>query len=192
MSKGILIFASGGGSNARAIHDYAMRTNSYHILAILSDKKDPGIKTWAQQVNIPFHTIDPRNEKEIIEHVAQYQYSLIVLAGYLRLIPSSLIEAVKGRMVNIHPALLPKYGGKGMYGHFIHEAVIAADETESGLTIHWVSQEYDQGDYILQVHEAVKKTDTSETLATKILAQEHYWYPRVIEEILNQDHLIHP
>lgn len=182
----LIVFASGGGSNAKALFNYGKKTNAFSIAAICSDKADPGVKAFAAENNIPFHYI-PAKEMSAAstwELLQPYNAQLYVLAGYLRLIPEAFIDFCKGKIINIHPALLPHYGGKGMYGHFVHQAVIAARDWQSGLTIHWVTKDYDKGAFIKQVHVPVLQTDTAELLAQRVLAQEHYWYPRVVAQLL--------
>jgi phosphoribosylglycinamide formyltransferase 1 len=181
--RSIIIFASGNGSNAKAIYNYGLKTKSYHVAAICSDKEFPGVRSWAESLDIPFHFIPVQSMPLAETHEFLFynaQPTLIVLAGYLRLIPKTFIQFFNGQIINIHPALLPKFGGKGMYGHFVHEAVIAQKQTESGLTIHWVTEHYDQGSFICQVHVPVFKEDTHENLANRVLMQEHIWYPRAI------------
>jgi phosphoribosylglycinamide formyltransferase 1 len=182
----IIVFASGGGSNAKALYQYGKKTNTFSIATICSDKEEPGVKAFALENNIPFHHIPAKEmASEHTFHLLQpYNASLIVLAGYLRLVPLHFINFFNSKIVNIHPALLPKYGGKGMYGHFVHEAVVAAQDWQSGLTIHWVTPEYDKGAFIKQVHVPVYTHDTAEMLAQRVLQQEHYWYPRVVAELL--------
>lgn len=185
--KSIIIFASGGGSNAKAIYEYAFKKNTFQIAAICSDKENPGVKDWADKVGIPFHHIPAKAmaNSETHEFLKSFKPDLIVLAGYLRLIPAAFIHFFDGKTINIHPALLPKYGGKGMYGHFVHEAVVANSENETGLTIHWVNANYDEGHFICQVHIAIQPQDTPIEVAAKVLQQEHHWYPQVIEQCLN-------
>jgi phosphoribosylglycinamide formyltransferase 1 len=186
--RSIIIFASGNGSNARAIYQHGLKTKSYQVAAICSDKKFPGVRSWAESMGIPFHYIPVQSMPLAATHefiFYNYQPTLVVLAGYLRLIPLSFIQFFNGQIINIHPALLPNFGGKGMYGHFVHEAVITQKQTESGLTIHWVNEQYDQGTYICQVHVPVYHQDTAQNLADRVLKQEHIWYPRMIVSVLN-------
>lgn len=120
-----------------------------------------------------------------VQLLQQEKIDLIVLAGFLWKVPANLVQAFPNRIINIHPALLPKYGGKGMYGHFVHEAVISAGEKESGITIHYVNEKYDDGEAILQERCEVLPNDTPETLALKIQALEHQWYPAIVERLLS-------
>ena len=120
-----------------------------------------------------------------VEQLRDSQIDFLVLAGFLWKIPAALVQAYRGRIINIHPALLPKYGGKGMYGRYVHEAVIAAKDKESGITIHYVDELYDHGQAIFQAQVAVEPDDTPETLAAKVQQLEHEHFPRVIEEVLN-------
>jgi phosphoribosylglycinamide formyltransferase-1 len=121
-----------------------------------------------------------------VPELLHYQPDLIILAGFLWKLPPALVQAFPRRIINIHPALLPKYGGKGMYGHFVHEAVKAANEPESGITIHYVDELYDHGEYIHQSRVTLDPQDDPATIAQKVLQLEHYWYPRVIESLLNK------
>jgi phosphoribosylglycinamide formyltransferase-1 len=119
-----------------------------------------------------------------VEDLEAYHPSLIVLAGFLWKLPPALVKAFPHKIINIHPALLPKYGGKGMYGHFVHEAVIDAKEPETGITIHFVDELYDHGEYIFQARVAVDQNDTADSIARKVLQLEHYHFPRVIQSLL--------
>jgi len=184
--KKIIIFASGAGSNAQAIIDFFRGSKEVTIALILSNKKEAGVLNIAQAEEIDSMLID----KKIIENdnflkiLNDYQTDLIVLAGYLWKIPDYLIRAYKNRIINIHPSLLPKYGGKGMYGSHVHKAVIENNEKESGITIHYVNEEYDQGEILLQEKVEVTLVDTAESLAKKIHTLEHALFAQVIEKII--------
>ncbi|NMM49774.1 phosphoribosylglycinamide formyltransferase [Marinigracilibium pacificum] len=188
--KKIAIFASGSGSNAKAIIDYFKDSKDVEVSLILTNKSDAGVIDHAIENNIS-HLVFNREslyESNELNLLLQSEgVDLIVLAGFLWLIPKSLIEAFPNKIINIHPSLLPKYGGKGMYGKKVHQAVIEAGEKESGLTIHFVNDQYDDGDIIFQTKVKVESKDTAETLAEKILQQEHKHYKKVIEKLLTSD-----
>jgi phosphoribosylglycinamide formyltransferase-1 len=183
----LAIFASGTGTNAARIIDYFRGSAGIKVRLIVCNKPGAGVLSIAEEEQIPTLLI----EKETFFRGGAYigelkaaAIDLIVLAGFLWKIPEALVKAYPGRIVNIHPALLPKYGGKGMYGKFVHEAVIAAGDKESGITIHYVDEHYDHGEPIRQVRVAVGSDDTPETLAQKIQLLEHEHFPTVIEEVL--------
>jgi phosphoribosylglycinamide formyltransferase 1 len=184
MNKAIIIFASGEGSNAIAIHQHALASKQYIVACIVSNKKEAGVLQYAALHHIPTIIINKKtfNDITFLESLACYNADLLVLAGFLWLVPSYLIAAYP--IVNIHPALLPKYGGAGMYGHYVHEAVVAAKETESGITIHLVNEHYDKGKVLLQKKINVLPKDTANDVAQKVLVLEHQWYKIVIENLL--------
>jgi phosphoribosylglycinamide formyltransferase-1 len=184
----IVIFASGGGSNAKAIWQHTQTVqSSFRVAAIFCNNVKAGVVTWCAQNSIPCVLFDNKAllEESFLQSLAVYAPKLIVLAGFLRKIPSSMIAAYPHRILNIHPALLPKYGGKGMYGHHVHEAVYAAQEKESGITIHYVNEHYDEGQFVLQEKVELNADDTSESIAAKVLALEHQWYSIAIEKVLH-------
>ena len=183
----IAIFASGGGSNARKIIEHFKESPIGRVVLVVSNKKDAGVLNIAADNNIPTHLLTRAGfyeTKEILKLLDEYQIDLIVLAGFLWLVPGYLIQAFPKKIVNIHPALLPSYGGKGMYGAHVHAAVKAAGEKESGITIHFANEHYDAGDIIFQTTCALDETDTPETIARKVLTLEHEHFPKVIEQLL--------
>lgn len=182
----LIIFASGTGTNANAIIAHFKKSGTANVALIVSNKADAGVLDIARREEIPFLIIDRKTFQEtlLVEQLASYQPSLIVLAGFLWKIPDTIIHAFPGKIINIHPALLPGYGGKGMYGNNVHDAVIAAREKESGITIHYVNEHYDEGDVILQARCGVEKNDTADSLAKKIHRLEHFYFPRAIEFLL--------
>jgi phosphoribosylglycinamide formyltransferase 1 len=184
--ESIVIFASGAGTNAAAIISYFKKNRKARVSLIVSNKPEAGVLEIAKREEIPFLIINKKtfNEKLLIEQLHDYQPSLIVLAGFLWKIPETLVREYPDRIINIHPALLPGYGGKGMYGHKVHEAVIGAKETESGITIHYVNEVYDEGNIILQARCPVRDNDHPDELAKRIHRLEHFYYPRVIEYLL--------
>lgn len=183
----IAVFASGTGSNAQKIIDHFKEHPQVRVALIVSNKSTAGVLDKAREAGIPTLLI----EKEAFFRGNAYVPALqaagidfIVLAGFLWKVPAELIKAYPARIINIHPALLPSYGGKGMYGNFVHEAVIAARESHSGITIHYVDEQYDHGATIFQASCPVLPDDTPETLAARIHQLEHQHYPKVIEELL--------
>ena len=180
----LAIFASGAGSNAKKIIEYFRGNPLIQVSLIVSNRPDAGVLQIAETEHIPAMVIEKEKffrGNGYVEELQEKKIGFIVLAGFLWKIPSSLIRAFPGKIVNIHPALLPKYGGKGMYGAHVHEAVIAAKEKESGITIHYVDELYDHGKVIFQATCKVNEQDTAETLAAKIHLLEHEHFPKVIE-----------
>ncbi|MBS1783762.1 MAG: phosphoribosylglycinamide formyltransferase [Bacteroidetes bacterium] len=184
----LVIFASGKGSNAQAIIDYFKTIGGATVTLIVSNKEDAGVLDIARAENIPFLTVDKQvfNDQSLVNKIAQYSPTLIVLAGFLWKIPKSIVTAFSNQIINIHPALLPLYGGKGMYGNHVHQAVLADGKKESGISIHYVNEAYDEGSLILQAHCAIKAEDTVDKLAERIHRLEHYYFPRTIAFLLNQ------
>ncbi|WP_372641237.1 phosphoribosylglycinamide formyltransferase [Ancylomarina sp.] len=186
--KRIAIFASGSGSNAENIAHYFKSNPEVEISIILSNKKDAFVLERANKLNIPsqsFTRNDFYESNAIIDLLKNKKIDLIVLAGFLWLVPGSLIKAYPNAIVNIHPALLPNYGGKGMYGMNVHNAVIANKDKESGITIHIVNEKYDDGETILQAKCQIEENDTAEDLANKIHDLEYEHFPRAVENYLN-------
>lgn len=183
----IAIFASGAGSNARKIIERFSQHHIIEVALVVSNKSQAGVLNIADINKIPVLLIE--REKffrgdAYLPELASYHIDFIVLAGFLWKIPLALIKAYPDKIINIHPALLPKYGGKGMFGAFVHEAVIAAKEKESGITIHFVDELYDHGYHIFQATCPVYTDDTPESLALRIHALEHEHFPVVIEEVI--------
>jgi phosphoribosylglycinamide formyltransferase 1 len=183
----IAIFASGAGSNAQKIIDHFRNHSTIKIGLIVCNKEGAGVLSIAEKEGINTLLIDKERffrGDAFVPELKANDIDFVVLAGFLWKIPVKLIQAYPNKIINIHPALLPKYGGKGMYGGFVHAAVIAAKEIESGITIHYVDELYDHGGVIFQATCAIDKTDTSESLAKKIHTLEHLHYPRVVEEVV--------
>ena len=183
----VAIFASGAGSNAQKIIDQFRDSSFIKIALIVSNKKGAGVLSIAEKEHIPVLLIDKEqfiNGNAYVPELKQYSIDFIVLAGFLWKIPSALISAYPIKIINIHPALLPKYGGKGMYGRFVHEAVVAAKDKESGITIHYVDEQYDHGNIIFQASCTLEPADTADSLAQKIHLLEHTHFPRVVEETI--------
>jgi len=185
--KQIAIFSSGAGSNAKKIIDHLLskeKSNSTPVVSlIVCNKPEAGVLKIAAENNIPVLLIEKEKffrGNAYIDEIKAANIDFIVLAGFLWKIPDELIKAFRGKMINIHPALLPKYGGKGMYGNFVHEAVITNKEKESGITIHYVDEVYDHGQIILQATCLVSEDDTPETLAKKVQVLEHRHFPAAV------------
>ncbi len=183
----IVVFASGNGTNAEEIFRYFAPHPSIKVCGVLTNNPRANVINRAENHQIPcrvFNREEFRNGDLILGILQQWEADAIILAGFLWLIPVYLIDEYPNRILNIHPALLPKYGGKGMYGMHVHRAVLASGESESGITIHLVNQEYDRGKIIFQKRCQVNPQDTPETLATRIHQLEHRHYPLVIEQWL--------
>lgn len=184
--KNIVIFASGSGSNAEAIINHFKSSNLARIVAVFTNKADAGIIARAKSHNIPFEVFSKAEFSNLsfIDLVQSYQPKLIVLAGFLLKIPENFVQAFPNKIINIHPALLPKYGGKGMYGTHVHQAVFENRESASGMTIHYVNEQYDQGNIIFQESTDITTCTSAEEIAKKVLTLEHKNYPKVIEKLI--------
>lgn len=185
----LVVLASGSGSNFQAIIDAVHRGDiNANIVGLITNKSGIGAIKRAEKNSIPVKIISPDDSnsfhKNLLETLLDWNPDLIVLAGFLRKIPNKVIEVFSGKIINIHPSLLPKYGGKGFYGKHVHQAVINAKETESGCTVHLVNEQYDAGSIIEQVVVPVLPTDDADTLAKRILEQEHKLLPKIINKIL--------
>jgi phosphoribosylglycinamide formyltransferase 1 len=183
----LVIFASGGGSNALKIIQYFTGHENIKVSAIITNNADAYIVSIAKEHGLPYSVISKKelnNEDYMIKLLEKYKANYLILAGFLLLIPKQLIRNFESKIINIHPSLLPKYGGKGMYGLHIHTAVIDAKEIESGLTIHVVNEEYDKGKVLFQHKVPLLPQDTPKDLAQRILIQEHLHFSRVIESYI--------
>ena len=186
----VAIFASGSGSNARRIMEYFKGHPSIHISLLISNKSDAGALQHAAECQVPSVYIPNaamRQGDQVLEVLNSNQIDVIVLAGFMLLVPSTLIHAYTDRIVNIHPALLPKFGGKGMYGHHVHEAVQKADEKESGITVHLVNARYDEGPILAQFSVPLLSDDTAEDVERKVRGLEIAHYAPTIEAWLRSD-----
>lgn len=186
--KNIAIFASGAGSNARRIIEYFAEHDRIKVVLVVSNRANAPVLQMARDFDIDTLVLDRAafyGSTAILEVLQRYRVDLIVLAGFLWLVPSYLVEAYDRRMINIHPALLPKYGGKGMYGMHVHQAVKAAGESESGITIHFVNERYDEGNIIFQTRCTLEPADTPADIAHKVQKLEHRHFAPVIEQILS-------
>lgn len=188
--KSIIIFASGTGSNAEAIIRYFNNNSSINIEAVFSNNAHAEVLEKAQKMGVNrfvFNNNQLTNSSDVLKQLVQLSPSLVVLAGFLKKIPQNIIEAFPNKIINIHPALLPKYGGKGMYGQYIHRAVVQNQESESGISIHYVNKNYDEGGLIFQAKCSLSENETPESLSKKVRVLEHTHYPLIIEKILNND-----
>ncbi|MFC4231924.1 phosphoribosylglycinamide formyltransferase [Parasediminibacterium paludis] len=186
-TKQIAIFASGAGSNAAKIIEHLQHNQYIKVKLVVCNKPEAGVLAIAELNNIETLLIEKEpffRGDAYVNILKAKQIDFIVLAGFLWKVPAALIKAYPDKIINIHPALLPKYGGKGMYGHFVHEAVVANGETESGITIHYVNENFDEGKHIFQASCAVTKADTPDTVAAKIHQLEHLHFPRIVEEVV--------
>jgi len=187
--RNIAIFASGSGTNAENLIRF-FRTSRYgRVSLLLSNRKEAGVVARAQTLDVEVNAFTREQfyqSNEVLSLLLERDIDFVVLAGFLWLVPDHLLEAFENKMINIHPALLPKYGGKGMYGRYVHEAVIRNQEAESGITIHYVNRDYDEGDIIFQARCEVKADDTPETLASRIHQLEYQHFPVVLENLLKE------
>ena len=187
--KRLAVFASGSGTNAENIIRYFKQSLKAEIILILSNKPDAFVLKRANKHKVPvlvFNREEFYNSSAILEHLHEKKVDLIILAGFLWLVPQNLLDAYPDRIVNIHPALLPAYGGKGMYGRRVHEAVIENQDEKSGITIHIIDREYDKGSILFQANCPVLPDDTPTDLATRIHKLEYQHFPPTIEKYLDQ------
>lgn len=186
--KNIAIFASGTGSNAQVIINHFKSHPHIKVSLVLTNNPSAGVLKIAQQEKIisAILTKDAfQDESNVSKILNALQIDYIILAGFLQKVPDFMVQKYKDRIVNIHPALLPKYGGKGMYGQKVHEAVIADKATQTGITIHFVNENYDEGNIILQKEVAIDSSDTPTSIAEKVQQLEHTWYSQAIESLIN-------
>ena len=189
MKKNIAIFASGSGSNAENIIRYFQKNDSALVSLVLSNKSDAYVLERAHRLGVPCNVFTKEDwiaGDEILAVLQEYRIDFIVLAGFLVRVPDLLLHAYPDKIINIHPSLLPKFGGKGMYGGHVHEAVVAAGETETGITIHYLNEHFDEGEIIVQYKCPVLPQDTAEDVARKVHALEYEYYPKVIGGLLSE------
>ncbi|MGI4752067.1 MAG: phosphoribosylglycinamide formyltransferase [Janthinobacterium lividum] len=187
--KRIAIFASGSGSNAQKIMEYFKNHALAEVTLILTNNPDAYVLQRADNFEIPTHIFNRKafyQSDEVIQLLQKLDIDLVVLAGFLWLVPQNLLKAFPNKVINIHPALLPNYGGKGMYGDHIHRAVLAAREKESGISIHFVNEHFDEGEMIQQFRFKIDPQDQLENIRFKIQQLEHQHYPRVIESLVKK------
>lgn len=188
--KRIVLFASGSGTNADNICHYFAKSEEVKVVALFCNNAQAGVIPKMEKWNVPVELFSKKqlNDQEyFLPLIQQYQPDLIVLAGFLLLIPAYLVQHYPNRIMNIHPALLPKFGGKGMYGHHVHEAVIIQQEKEHGITIHIVNERFDEGEHLFQQSFVVTPIDTVESVARKIALLEMTHFPKVIESFLSKE-----
>ena len=181
----LAIFASGSGTNAEAIMNYFQKHSQTQVVILLSNNPDALALERAKKFSVScrvFNKEQFRASDEVLEWLKEYEVTHIVLAGFLWLIPEKLIKAFPNRIINIHPSLLPKFGGKGMYGMKVHEAVKAAGEAVTGITIHLVNEHFDEGKILVQVSCAISAADSPQEIAAKVYALEYANYPKAIEQ----------
>jgi phosphoribosylglycinamide formyltransferase-1 len=184
--KNIVLFASGNGSNAEKIIKFFKNSEYGKVVGVFSNKPDAKVLDRAKNHDIPSVVFNKAelNEGFVLEQLRQFQPDLIVLAGFLLKFPESILKEYS-KVINIHPALLPKYGGKGMYGMNVHQAVLDNKEKETGITIHYVNEHYDEGEFIFQKSVNIEDCKTAEEIANKIHELEHQYFPKVISQVLN-------
>lgn len=186
--KNIAILVSGSGTNCENIIRYFQDSDQVSVSLVISSRADAYALVRANKLGVPTQVMSKSefsDESLLMPLLRQYQVDFIVLAGFLLMVPDFLLSAYPQKIVNIHPSLLPKYGGKGMWGHHVHEAVKAAGDTETGITIHWVSEICDGGEIIAQYHTPLSPDDTPDDIAAKVHMLEQQYYPKVIEEIIS-------
>lgn len=187
MKKRLVIFASGNGTNAQTLIEYFNRGNLAVVTRVLSNKKEAKVLERAKNLDVPssYFTRDELYDPNgVLKLLLTERPDLIILAGFLWMFPAHILAEFPNRVINIHPALLPKYGGKGMYGNHVHESVIENNETETGITIHYVNEKYDEGAIIFQAKTNVTSADTPKTVAEKVHALEYEYFPKVVEDLL--------
>ncbi|WP_423149174.1 phosphoribosylglycinamide formyltransferase [Rubrolithibacter danxiaensis] len=189
LKKRIAIFASGSGSNAQKIMEHFKNNNDAEVAIVLTNNPEAYVLQRADNFEIPSHVFDKfefYKTDNVINLLKGLQIDIIVLAGFLWLVPESLLKAFPNKIINIHPALLPKYGGKGMYGDNVHKAILENKEEESGITIHFVNEHFDEGEIIHQSRFRIEKDDDLEMIKFKGQQLEHHHFPRVIEQLLKK------
>jgi phosphoribosylglycinamide formyltransferase 1 len=189
MKKRIAIFASGSGSNAQKIMEYFKKHHDAEVAIVLTNNPEAYVLQRADNFEVPSHVFDKfefYKTDSVVNLLKNLQIDIIVLAGFLWLVPQNLLKAFPNKIINIHPALLPKYGGKGMYGDFVHNAVISNKDEESGITIHFVNEHFDEGEIIHQSRFRIEKDDDLEMVKFKGQQLEHQHYPKVVEQLLKK------
>ena len=192
MKKRIVIFASGNGTNTQNIIKYFQNSKHAQVVCVLSNNKNAKVLDRSLDLNIEalsFTKAEMLAPQGLLSLLNNRKPDLLVLAGFLLKFPEIIIDAYPNKVINIHPALLPKYGGKGMYGHHVHKAVVENKETYSGITIHYVNNHYDQGKVIFQKKTTIAPQDTPQDVAQKVQLLEHQWLPKVIEDVLTKPSL---
>jgi phosphoribosylglycinamide formyltransferase-1 len=191
LKKRIAIFASGSGSNAQKIMEYFKKHQDAEVALVLTNNPEAYVLQRADNFEVPSHIFNRDefyNTDQIVQLLKNLEIDIIVLAGFLWLIPQTLLQAFPNKIINLHPALLPKYGGKGMYGDNVHKAIMEAGDLESGITIHFVNEHFDEGEIIHQSRFHIEKNDDLEMVKFKGQQLEHLHYPKIIEHILKKMH----
>ncbi|MFT5677912.1 phosphoribosylglycinamide formyltransferase [Patiriisocius sp. Uisw_047] len=190
MKKRLVIFASGNGTNTQNVINYFARSQSVEVVCVLSNKKDAKVldRAKASQIRaLAFSKTEMLSPDGLVKNLKDLAPDLIILAGFLLKFPEIILREFPDKVLNIHPALLPKYGGKGMYGHHVHEAIVANKENKTGITIHYVNEQYDEGAIIFQKETKVFPEDSADKVAAKVHVLEYEWLPKIIERILNKE-----
>lgn len=188
----IAIFASGTGTNARKLLQHFQNNDAGQVSLVVSNRRESGVFQTGPAFGVPTYLVSApayRDGELLVKLMAAHRIQLIVLAGYLKLIPAALVQAFPRRIINLHPSLLPKYGGQGMYGPRVHQAVLQAKETESGITIHYVDEVYDQGEIVLQEKLPIDPAWDAAQLQQAIHQLEYQYFPQVVEKICREMHL---
>jgi phosphoribosylglycinamide formyltransferase-1 len=188
MKKRLVIFASGNGTNTQNVINYFATSQSAEVVCVLSNKKDAKVLERAKAYQIKalaFSKAEMLSPDGLVKDLKKLAPDLIILAGFLLKFPEIILREFPDKVLNIHPALLPKYGGKGMYGHHVHEAIVANKEDKTGITIHYVNEQYDEGAIIFQIETEVLPKDSADEVATKVHNLEYEWLPKIIERVLN-------
>lgn len=191
MSKNIAIFASGNGTNAENIIRYFQNSELVNVELVLANKETAFVLERARSLNVPFAYMGKAEWTEgtaVLSLLEDRKIDFIVLAGFLARVPDCILHAYPNKIINIHPSLLPRFGGKGMYGDRVHEAVVAAGEAETGITIHYLNERFDEGEIVVQYKCPVLPQDTAADVAKKVHALEYEYYPKVIDRLLTDLH----
>lgn len=184
--KRIAVLASGSGTNAQKLVEHFRSSHLARVVLVASDRADAGVLARAWELGVPSLRFSPAQLRDgtLLAELRGAGVDVVVLAGFLRLVPAEIVRAFPGRIVNLHPALLPRHGGRGMWGHHVHAAVIAGGDTESGITVHLVNEAYDEGAVLFQARCPVRADDTPDSLAGRIHALEHAHFPQVVERLV--------
>ena len=185
MGKRMAIFASGGGSNARRLMIQGCRSNYYEVVLVLTDRRTSGVQLHAKEFSLPVEQVrwEGLTPSDLLEILISHKVDFIVLAGFLRLVPKEIINNFPKRIINLHPSLLPKYGGRGMFGRNVHKAVFNAQETQTGITIHYVSEQYDEGAIIKQFTVNISPEDDVDTIESKVRSLESQHFVNTVEDV---------
>lgn len=189
MNLNIAIFASGSGTNAENIIRYFEKKKLVKVALVLSNNANALVLERAKELNVPTFVFDRKmldDSNLVVDALREYEIHFVVLSGFLLRVPVSILQAYPNKIVNIHPALLPRHGGKGMYGMRVHQAVVNSKDADTGITIHYINEHYDEGDVIFQASCEVLPTDTPEAVAAKVHELEYRYYPKVIEDLLSK------